>query len=331
MTDIANSRRQKGAALIIVLLLVATLAFIVLAISQQTAIATRRSLNADARSELFWREIGVEALTVRMLETALELNSQKVTLDSELFTTPFHLPMEDGAGRIRFEDLTTCFNVNSLVVEDDTGRLKRNENSESEFTALLESINLGAGRSASIAATIIDWIDNDGQTLSGGAEDGFYTALPAPYRTGGALLADIGEMRAMKGVAQSIFEDLRPFLCVLPDSEPSRMNINLMTPAHAPLLVGLLEGEINRNEASNIIAQRPPGGFGSEADFIQSVEKLSDNLPEGFQQRVALTSQYYKADATLTYGSSQTELTMKFRVDEGGKVRIFARHFGVEQ
>ena len=53
---------ERGAALVIVLLLVATLSFIALAISERTALSANRAVNARSRSELLWLGLGAEAL-----------------------------------------------------------------------------------------------------------------------------------------------------------------------------------------------------------------------------------------------------------------------------
>ena len=51
-----------------------------------------------------------------------------------------------------------------------------------------------------IADALTDWLDADTTALPLGAEDGAYAGLAQPYRTGGVMLAEVSELRAVKGV-----------------------------------------------------------------------------------------------------------------------------------
>ena len=70
MTRSAKMNDQKGAALLIVLLMVATLSFIALAATERTTLAAARSLNERVRSESLWYAFGAETLALAALEEA---------------------------------------------------------------------------------------------------------------------------------------------------------------------------------------------------------------------------------------------------------------------
>ena len=73
--------KQRGAALLIVLLLAATLSFIALASMENTSLSAARAVNVNARSEALWRALATETLARKAIETAeaweIALTSQK--------------------------------------------------------------------------------------------------------------------------------------------------------------------------------------------------------------------------------------------------------------
>ncbi len=324
--------RQKGTALIIVLVLVATLSFIVLSLAQQTTMAAHRGLNVGARQELVWRAHGVEALAAAIIGAAHETGNNQLTLESQFFRAVHELPVEEGTGQLWFADHTTCFNVNSLAsANSEGGQSSTNEAAKEEFVSLAESLNMSSAEALSVASSIIDWIDTDSRVESGGAEDAFYTALPVPYRTGGVPLADLSEMRAMNTISKEIYNKLRPFLCALPQSDPSIININHLTPAHTPVLVGLARGKLSFVEALSIIQARPPGGFTSVEQFTSLMESKIDETVGDISGRLTLKSRFVSARSTLQLSPASLSVYMIFKVGDNGDAALISRQFGDTQ
>ncbi|MFX5142234.1 hypothetical protein ABTC48_21370, partial [Acinetobacter baumannii] len=63
---------------------------------------------------------------------------------------------------------------------------------------------------AAAAAALTDWMDADAEAAPGGAEDARYAGLATPYRTGGIMLADVSEMRAVAHIDAGLYDRLRP-------------------------------------------------------------------------------------------------------------------------
>ncbi|MEO0879467.1 MAG: hypothetical protein AAFY22_07095, partial [Pseudomonadota bacterium] len=110
---------QSGGALITVLFLVVVLSFLVLSITQTTTQAAQRSFFSRNHSEVYWRAIGVEALAVSALRSALDASEGVVAADNPLFTTVFNLPLEGASASLAFSDRTRCLNVNALAAAAD--------------------------------------------------------------------------------------------------------------------------------------------------------------------------------------------------------------------
>lgn len=333
MTASLNHKRpERGAALIIVLLLVATLSFIVLGLAAAMTRSVQRTAAGAARGDLLWRVVSLETLARAAFREAAERSEENnVTLTAEhpLFAADIDLPTSDGGGAMRFVDATRCFNLNSLVQGEDEER-GVNEDAVEEFVEIAKAAGLNASDAETIAHVAADWIDEDSIQEIGGAEDGFYTNLPTPFRTGGGPLAAVSELRAMEGVGPERFAALAPYLCAHPTNEPAQININMLRRRDAPLLVGLTGGALSMVVAEEVIAARPPGGWESvEAFWAQKALADADISPETRQARTADASRYLEVfgEASVNEIDMAVRLFFESRA-ESGEITLISREIG---
>lgn len=319
---------EQGAALLVVLALVSTLSFIVLAIGQSTVRLADRTAVLRSKDALTWASGGVDALAGAAIEAAFREAPEKLTLESPLLARPLEAPMEWGYARIVFEDRTGCFNINSLVTQSDAGAYAGDEAAREELAAVISAAGVPAGGESDLAAVVTDWIDANTLQEPGGAEDSHYSALPTPYHTGATLLADISELRAMAGVTRARYAVVLPYLCAQPEASGAVLNLNLMTPADAPLLSGLLQGRLPVSAAADIIRNRPPGGFSSVEEFWTNPLVAALEPAEGLKSRTSLVSRYIGARAEIVYGEARILLDMTYEVEGGGRARLISRRFG---
>ncbi|GAB4531383.1 MAG: type II secretion system minor pseudopilin GspK [Amphiplicatus sp.] len=319
---------QKGAALIVVLLLAATLSFIALAISERTVFAAQRAVHSSARAEALWRAFGAEALAMSALAAAARETPERMTLDEPWVERPIEIPMEGGRAVIWFADAGRCFNLNGLVRADGDQVYVAREGASEELAALLDAAGAGVGEAARLAVLAQDWIDADSLSAPQGAEDGYYVALPIPYRTGGTLLADETEMRAFADITAAFYALARRYVCALPSAEPAPLNVNMLRAEDAPVLVGLLKGAISLSAAQDVIADRPPGGYGATDEFWSHKVFEGLDVAQDVRNRVAVTSRYIAARAEIDYESVDMETRMLFEIGEGGRVRLLRRRLG---
>ncbi|MEM9495944.1 MAG: type II secretion system minor pseudopilin GspK [Pseudomonadota bacterium] len=317
---------ETGGALLIVLLLVATLAFVALSIMERTSLAAARAANDRARAETLWRGFGAEILALAAIQAAYEASPEKVSIDDPWASEPVVVPMEDGGARIFFADATACFNVNSLSANNESIALAKRE-----FALLAAHLGLGEFEGEAMADVIADWIDDDNAREPQGAEDSYYTALPTPYRTGGALIADVSEMRAMRGMTRERYLTLKPFLCAHPVAAPSPVNINMMRPDDAPVLAAALGRDISLTAALDLINTRPPGGYRELASFWDQAPLQNFAFEGPTRERIKLISQFVRARAEVGYDTSFLELTTMIEVSAGGAARIVRRRIGASE
>ncbi|MBI1392532.1 MAG: hypothetical protein GC152_07305 [Alphaproteobacteria bacterium] len=338
MTQAQGSvRRQRGVAMIVALLMTATLSFLALGISEAMRISARRTGFAIDRADLQWRAVSAEAIAraaLRQLQATSgpDGEPQRLLLTSPLFLAPVDVPLPDGKASLQLSDASRCFNLNSLPgIEGEGGP----EKMAGEFVALAASLGLQDGAAQRLAAVILDWIDVDDTVSIGGAEDDFYTALPSPYRTGGGLLADVSEMRAMLGADRITYEGLRPFICALPDPGPVSLNVNMLRPRDLPLLAAIIEGatetRVNPAELGAVLDARPPEGWANAGQFWADPTLAGFEVPEPVRQnRTDVASRFIKARAVIERGDARVVVNMMFRSEQGSGYSLVSRTLGEE-
>ena len=320
---------ERGAALLVVLLLVATLAFVAISITQTSRVSVVRSANDRSQTEGLWVAFGAETLARTALETISGAGSEKFTRDDPRTAQPTVIPFDDGTARVAFTDNTGCFNVNSLTsgTNDKTQRVE-------EFTRLVAFLGLGQFEGERIANVIGDWIDENTLRDQQGAEDDFYTRQDVPYRTGGVPVSDISELRAMRDIDQSIYGRLKPVLCAHPDADPSIINVNMLQVSDAPVLATLFVKIPNKRlglaDAETIIAAYPAQGYDDINDFCAQAPLSEQACPEIIADRLSVRSKYILAQGEVAYDRTTIEMTTLFRLDEN-RVQFIRRRLGASE
>lgn len=255
--------REEGAALLTVLLLVAVISVLAMAALDKLTIATRLAGNMSAMDQSrAYAQAGELVAASRIANIALA-SPGRTTLAGGWMGKPMPFPIDSGSATVTLRDAGNCFNLNSLVTGEQEGAYVARPSAIVQFEGLMMSIGIArpVARRISLAAT--DWVDSDTQPLPGGAEDESYEG----YRTGNTLMADASELRAVAGVTPEVFAALRPWVCALPQTELSPINVNTLTEGQLPLLMMLLPGQLPDASARKLIVERPSDGYSSMVDF----------------------------------------------------------------
>src|SRR3546814_12207092 len=99
--------------------------------------------------------------------------------------------------------------------------------------------------------------------------------MQSAYLPANGKMADVSELRAVRGVTPKIYARLRPWICALPVTDPVKLNVNTLAPEQAPLVAMLLPGEITIAEARAVLAARPAGGHGSSVRFWEEIGRAA--------------------------------------------------------
>lgn len=323
---------QRGAALLIVLMLVAAVAVIALAIVSRTERATQQIIASKARDQAYWALIGAERAALVVLETQNKIRPGIDTPEEPWLATPRTIPFEYGMMTVAFRDASVCFNIHDVIISSGDS-LETDEEAIKRFGRLLSDLGGDANSGELLAYAVADFIDSDQTPGLGGGEDFNYTRGDAPYLTAGTWLADVSEVRAVTGWTAQLTEGLSPWMCARSqEGDFGKMNLNTMTVADAPLLANALDNRIPVGEAERLIDNRPPDGYAAVQDFMDLPNFASLNPPLGTAMADRLGTEATRIEFTsiARYGDLSFELTSVIEKRTGSGYKVVSRRFGPE-
>jgi general secretion pathway protein K len=257
---------EEGAALLSVLLLVAIMAVLCAATLEKLKISTKLATNGAAIDQARSYGMAAETIALYRIGDLLQRDSTKTTLQGNWAGQPTEFPIDKGIATAQLDDGGNCFNLNSVVIDDGQGGTIVRPEGVAQFERLMLLLEVPSNEARGIALATADWIDSDGIPQPGGAEDAAYANVPTPYRTANTLMIDPSELRAVAGVRAPVYAALRPFLCALPVTDLSPINVNTLGPKQAVLLAMLASG-IDVARAQRVIDDRPMIGWENTARF----------------------------------------------------------------
>ena len=295
--------QEHGAALLTVLLLVAVMAVIAAASLEKLTLASRLSANAATGDQARAYADSASLLAEKRLSELMDAQPGKVTLEGGWMGHAQALPVPGGVASITPYDAGNCFNLNSLVAGVNGENLKVRPVAVSQFAALMDA--LGIPDSRMIAASAADWIDSDAVPQPGGAEDETYLRGEHPYRAANRMMADASELRAVAGVSPTIYNLLKPWICALPSTDLSPINVNTLLPQQAPLLAMLIPGKLTLDGARALLTARPTGGYDSTVDFWAIPARQGLTPPAEVAQQVRLKTRWFGAELNVEIGGTR--------------------------
>jgi len=316
----ATGARERGAALLTVLVLTATMSAVAVSVLEDIRFSIRRSANVRTAEQAFWYALGAEALGMAVIRRAVAQEPNRASLRSLWAREAQSFPVEGGLITGRVRDGGNCFNLNSLVRAEGGGRRRRDDAAAEQFARLLAALEIDRGRRTAIVGAVVDWLDDDARPSRRGAEDHAYAGRQVPYRTAGASMAELSELRAVDGVDAALYRQLAPVLCAHPSSDPSRLNVNTLRETDAPLLVMLIGEELRPSAAQGIILDRPDGGFASIDDFWAHPAFSDIDVTEAMRRQAGVMTRHYEIIAEVLYHDTGLRLVSFVRLDEANRL-----------
>lgn len=314
--------QEQGVALLSVLLLVAVMSVMAVTVLDEIRFGVRRAANAEAVGQARWYALGAEALARSRIRSLLNADAKLTGWSGQ--TASF--PVDDGLIQARLSDGGNCFNVNS-VVEGVPEALRVRPAGVRQFMALGVALGLPERQAETLAAALVDWLDADPLRESGGAEDESYP----DYRTAGTLIAEVSELRAIRGFQPDIYARLRPYLCALPNPELAPINVNTLTEAQAPLVAMLADGPMPLATARRAIASRPAAGW-TTGDFIALPAFSETPLVGAIENQIKDQPTYFRLETEVTYGDAEVIGSALLAADKPtGRIIVAARRWGPEE
>jgi len=228
-------RRERGAALIVAMLIFALAAALVVAMRGEFDRYYQRSANllADEQMQAYLR--GGEQLAAMILIRDYDDDKQNGTRDSldEIWNSPEvkqPQPLDDlGWFQGSLEDLQGRFNLNLLAQREQDAQNpdKRFTAAQKQFIRLLQALGepaVSLQEAIALTESVSDWLDPDQETSPDGAEDTYYSGRTPAYRAANRTLSSVSELRAVANMTPAIYLALRPWVTALPDTD-TRLNI----------------------------------------------------------------------------------------------------------
>lgn len=324
----AKVKDRAGMALLTVLLLVAVMAVVATAVLDDVRFSVRRTTNVERQAQAQWYAAGAELLARRQVTRLASIDPSRTPVQPGWNGRRIDFPVEGGSIAATLADGQACFNLNSVVQgvgEDLTVRPE----GVAQFLALGRAVGAPASRMQAVADALVDWMDADEEPRPLGAEDGAYAGLASPYRTGGVLMAEVSELRAVKGVDADLYRRLRPWLCALPTSRPAALNVNTLAPEQAPLLVALSDGALGAAEARRLIERRPAAGWRDVAAF--RADPATAALPAVADEQLTVLTRWFALRVDVDYAGLRAVRTALIHLPPDGPARTVIQRWTLDE
>ena len=324
--------KQRGVALITVLLVVALASVIALSMTERLQTQLRRTIAISSLADAKWVNVGAEGFAIKVLKQDFKDSPERTHLGQYWAGGAVTFPLENGALFIgELSDLNGCFNLNAVLpsVADDKNQANTGERPKAvkQFMALLEAAEVETYQAEIMADSLSDWLDKDTHTnQSSGAEDSEYQGRSLPYLTANSALVDLGELRAINGFTQPMIDLIWDFVCVLPGDH--NMQINLNTVQHPEVLVGLFEPHLSLAQAENLISERPDDGWENIEDALATQALSGVEIKDEVKKQLSVLSNYFLLEADTQLESGTNLYTQAVLKQSGNKWAVISRRFG---
>ena len=280
--------RQRGVALITVLLVFALVAVIATNILQRSQlnlrsvgglIETRQTYYYALAGEAYARQILARDIVERHSLTDTLIEPWAQTKDQQPF------PLDNGTLQVEIHDLQGRFNLNSIAANPITA--------VAQFRSLLTALQLNLN----YANELRDWLDTDQIVSPAGAEDADYPG----YLTANGAEADISALRLLHSMQPEDYAKLAPHVTVLPSG--TALNINTAD-------IEVLSTIMSSSQAAQVVARQQGGGYAKVADLQPQPAGLID-----------VSSNYFEVVVTVNYANRWQRIrTVLQRITNPGPV-----------
>jgi len=350
--------RQRGVALITVMLIVALCSIIAAQMTTRLQTQMQRSTNISFNQQAYWYALGAEAFTKRVLIKAFKDEPKVTHLEQIWAEEGSNYPVAFGEISGEITDLQSCLNLNALHPKAKTKdeAADSGSGSSSKTESKTESSTASTGKSASNktlpAATVLeglivnlniegignfeaeamvnaltDWLDsNDMITGAGGAEDNDYASREFPYLAANSYLASVNELRLVEHFTPSVILALTPYVCVLPQNAQHLININTLDADKPELLQALLDSSLE--DAQNVLSARDSSGYENVEDFYNLPELSKINIEKWQKTQFVIDSEYFKLKGSARFNNSYFSMSSIMKVNETQQIQVISRTIG---
>ncbi|NJQ20038.1 type II secretion system minor pseudopilin GspK [Pantoea sp. LS15] len=307
-------RKQKGVALLVVLILLVMMSALAAKISQQFCRNLQKTHYQVSQQQLRWAMQAQEKVVKDRLQADASGESKALTLEGD-WHQPLETRGEDYTVVSQVEDAQDCFNVNNLLAAE---KIAQGQNvpvtpEKSRKELIVEQLLTESGLSHSAAEEVyqqlVDYLDGDTTTAKEGTETDTWAGVVPARQPANQMMRTIAEITLLPAFPATAYPKVSKLLCALPDSA-SKVDVNTLKPAQAALLAAMFPGKMNEDDALRLIESRPETGWENMEAFSKALEQafpqLKDELPQ-VAELLSTNSRYFR----VNYTGNTDELTLR--------------------
>ncbi|WP_265569467.1 type II secretion system minor pseudopilin GspK [Sphingomicrobium nitratireducens] len=307
--------REKGTALLSVLLLVAVMAVVAATALDRLGLATRLARNASiAAQSRLWLQTGEQIALTRLADA----NGADGAAVAAQLGVERSVTLPDGqVALLQLDDATNCFNLNSLAREREDGTLTAYPRAIRQLRELLLLLGISEADAIGLSTRAVDAIDSDSAARPAGSEIG-QDGKPLPNRA----FVSASEFTLIEGVDASLWQRLSPYLCALPRHELSRINLETITLDKAELVAMLDPDGLALSDVRAAIAARPRSGFGDVDRFLERPAFADAVVPSTVRGQLSTDTDFVSLRTRITLdGLTLAQRSLIERSDSGPRLR----------
>ena len=301
--------RQRGVALITVLLVFALVALVAQQIMIRSIGDVHRTSAVQSAAQAHYYALGGEALARQVLFRDYKADKTVDRLTESWATGLDAFDIGDGVMTVEVVDLQGRFNVNNLVDADAAIALK----ARSDFLLLLHELGL----KEDYAFLLQDWLDSDNLLTPQGGEDLEYAGLG--YRVANRPMVDISELHLLLGMTPEDYAVLAPHVAALPAG--TKFNLNTIDAT----IVAALSG--TTGAVTSLASRQQSGGYASVGEWLGAEGRNFSSIADRF----AVNTEYFQVTAIVTIDGREKRLrTQLHRDSNDGTITVLQRQQGIE-
>ena len=291
--------KQEGAALLSALFITAIAAIIAVALAMQDRLLINQAQTVRDVNSNYLAMQGIQDWALANLTKYARLSDKQ----KKEFFMPMVFPKLQYQGRTltgELLDQQALFNINDL----------RDPKQQWRFVKLLHVLmpDLPRQQAWQLATAMTDWI------LSANV-NGYYLHLKSPYRSARQPFVNIKELHQVRGMTQSIWQHLQPYITALPVKEAKSLPLNINHVSAVVLQTS--EQRLTLNQAQLIVnCVRQHRGFHDAAEFNKLCVQTPLHRPA--LTGIDTTSQYYILSAKAYTPKDQAQQTSLLEMVETG-------------
>lgn len=327
-----RAARQRGAALVIAMLVFALAAALMTAMQSEFTLFIKRGGNIFIAEQTQAYLRGGEDLAIKLLrEDYFTDDAAGEMRDDHSEFWAQELPpytLDEGLLFACLVDQNGRFNLNSLLdgsattPDNDTNGPRFTENQEMFIRLLqtLQGVEVTEQEAIAVTEAVSDWLDADQNPRNNGGEDGFYYDRSPSYRAANQPMTSISELRSVAGVTADIFRALEPLVTVWTGTTALNINTAPVQVLRSINEVGVRE-PLSVGEGESLQELRTEGevqaGYESVELFLEESMFAGKNLGS-IKSRLDIKSEYFLFVGKVQVADRTTRLYSVLHRDQNG-------------